>query len=193
MSQGTRICSIEGCGGKRHARGYCERHYSQWRRDPSNVGAPIRVHRNPHERDGLGRKHCPVCDKWKPESDFNANVGKSDGFQWRCRECASDAYMQNRELVRDKMRKQRFGITREQFDALFASQGNRCAICRTANPGRTFWAVDHDHGCCPGSERTCGECIRGILCKACNQGLGHLRDNTETLQSAILYLEKSRS
>lgn len=193
MSQPKRICSVNGCGRAHNARSFCVRHYNQWRRNPDSVGDPIRAHRDLHERDELGRKHCPVCDEWRPEPDFNANIGKSDGLQWRCRECASDAYRRNRLHVRDKMRKQRYGLTRDQFDALFALQGNCCAICKATSPGRTFWAVDHDHGCCPGSEKTCGECVRGILCGPCNKGIGHLRDSVDNLRSAITYLVSART
>lgn len=28
-------------------------------------------------------------------------------------------------------------------------------------------AIDHDHKCCPG-HRSCGSCVRGIVCRSCN-------------------------
>jgi hypothetical protein len=48
-------------------------------------------------------------------------------------------------------------------------------------------AVDHDHNCCP-SKKTCGKCIRGLLCMDCNRGLGYFRDDTARLDRAISYL-----
>lgn len=37
------------------------------------------------------------------------------------------------------------------------------------------FAIDHDHRCCPG-ERSCGQCVRGIVCRACNNAMPHTLD-----------------
>jgi hypothetical protein len=42
-------------------------------------------------------------------------------------------------------------------------------------------AVDHDHSCCPGA-RSCGSCIRALLCYNCNRFMGRV-DKSEKLQS----------
>jgi hypothetical protein len=85
-------------------------------------------------------------------------------------------------------------ITPEAHQILFESQGGRCAICgRTAEQtNRRYLDIDHDHSCCPGSY-SCGKCIRGLLCRACNHGIGLLQDNAKILKSATLYLERCQN
>ena len=184
MSNNT--CSVEDCNRAVRviSRGLCSGHYQQAKANKTLKPLKRRV----LERDVDGNKRCTRCKEWKPEQAFASSSGKGDGLQSQCRACKSEQYRLNAVAVRDKMREQRFGISRSEFDALFESQGNLCAICRADDPGTNFWAVDHDHACCPGSDRTCGKCIRGILCSRCNHALGHARDSVEILSSMITYL-----
>jgi hypothetical protein len=84
-------------------------------------------------------------------------------------------------------RRRKYGLSNDSFQAMIEKQGNCCAICKqvfTRTPH-----IDHDHSCCPGA-KTCGKCIRGLLCHKCNTGLGNLRDSVDVLKSAIEYLQK---
>lgn len=77
----------------------------------------------------------------------------------------------------------RYGITKEEWESLLETQGNKCAICRRGpegfkNHARLF--VDHDHAT--------GR-IRGLLCGTCNSGLGHFKDSPDLLRMAATYLE----
>ena len=101
----------------------------------------------------------------------------------------------HRKVVQQRSAKRRatyveqtYGLTEAQYQALYEAQGGRCYICQRAKgTGRKRLAVDHDHTCCPG-DKSCGECVRGLLCATDNQMLGHLRDDVEALQRAIDYL-----
>lgn len=82
-------------------------------------------------------------------------------------------------------------ISLEDYESILESQGNVCAICRSSeNPNKEWFCVDHDHTCCPTQMRSCGNCIRGLLCNNCNTGLGYFADNPEALRNAIEYLQK---
>lgn len=51
--------------------------------------------------------------------------------------------------------------------------------------------VDHDHSCCEGPT-SCGRCVRGGLCEACNMAIGVLGDNLEGVLRAVKYLSFKR-
>jgi len=85
--------------------------------------------------------------------------------------------------LREKNRQnhlKKYGLTPESFMDLLASQGDRCAICKESDPGKT-WCVDHDHA-------LGWTAVRGILCWHCNTALGHFRDDVGSLVAAADYL-----
>lgn len=54
--------------------------------------------------------------------------------------------------------------------------------------------LDHDHNCCKTRAtdrywKTCGKCLRGILCRPCNMALGALQDDAERLRRLADYVE----
>lgn len=88
-----------------------------------------------------------------------------------------------------RRRWQKYGLLPGAYEQLLAGSGGACSLC--GNPpavGRAL-VVDHDHNCCPG-EKSCGNCVRGLLCDNCNIGLGHFKDSVESLQLAIEYITR---
>jgi hypothetical protein len=86
----------------------------------------------------------------------------------------------NRERVRARNRLKLYGVTVEQWDAIFVAQGYKCAICGALEPGgKLGWSGDHCHAT---------NKFRGILCRVCNVMLGHARDDIAILDKAIAYL-----
>ena len=72
-----------------------------------------------------------------------------------------------------------------------------CVICREQiNFYGSAFQIDHDHSCCPGGNG-CEQCVRGVLCKRCNQRLGHYESflrqgiTAETLNSYLAQPLKS--
>jgi hypothetical protein len=85
---------------------------------------------------------------------------------------------------RDVQLKSLYGITLADYDRLLGTQHSRCAVCGTDKPGtRGTWRVDHDH--------ETGR-VRGLLCDACNLGIGYLRDDPDILTAAARYVIKHR-
>ena len=85
------------------------------------------------------------------------------------------------------------GIGEAGYEALMVEQGGRCFICdkdATGERGNRL-SVDHNHECCSGVE-SCGACVRGLLCYACNSGLGSFKDNPSFLRAAAHYLDMTK-
>lgn len=82
----------------------------------------------------------------------------------------------------------KYGLTVEEFDAWWTVFKGRCGICgndmkmptNTRGQALDVVAVDHDH--------KTGR-VRGLLCNACNKGLGMFQDNVNNLKEAIKWLE----
>lgn len=78
-------------------------------------------------------------------------------------------------------------LSPKDYDKLLKEQNEVCAICmQPPKPNRRL-CVDHDHRCCSGY-KSCGKCIRGLLCDDCNHMLGSGKDSVIILQKAIEYL-----
>jgi len=78
-----------------------------------------------------------------------------------------------------------FGIGLREYGQMLVAQGGKCAICRQeeteirAGTVKAL-AVDHDH-------KT--DQVRGLLCVACNTGLGKFGDDPVRLRAAAAYIE----
>ena len=154
-------------------------------------------------------KRCTGCYQDKPEEDFYWNDKAHSRRDTKCKACISkrnasryaalspEAKRQRQDYGRDflrrpvQLRRQRnwryrkmYQITLDQYEALLASQDGGCAICGSAE----YLHIDHDHGCCPGKV-SCGRCVRGILCAACNTGRGRV-DDIAWLEARIAYIRR---
>jgi hypothetical protein len=86
--------------------------------------------------------------------------------------------------------KQKFNIEHDQREQIRKAQNGVCAICGpwTGYNGATRdLSTDHDHDCCDGPT-SCGKCIRGLLCKHCNDLLGRTHDDPRAAIRQAFYL-----
>ena len=82
-----------------------------------------------------------------------------------------------------------YGINPSEYENMFLSQGGKCAIC--LSNGKKL-VIDHNHSCCSEKSKSCGKCIRGLLCSKCNTSIGAFEDNINILKNAIQYLENNK-
>ena len=146
-------------------------------------------------------KHCNKCNQDKEEALFSKKTCAPDGLNHSCKQCDAvyrksragiDSYASYRQTPKGKAArskhsrkyrlKSEYGITPEEFEDMALEQDYKCAICGDSNFKDHRLCVDHDH--------TTGK-IRGLLCSSCNRSIGLLKDDINTLKSAIRYLEEA--
>ena len=126
-----------------------------------------------------------LCGKWMPRK--KTTCARTPGHGGPCK--TAENMDRNRLYNRDhphrespesrkksnrKYRISSYGLTQELFDLLLQAQQNACGMCHQPFEEGQLIHVDHDHGCCRRRNRSCGECIRGLLCHSCNIALGHI-------------------
>lgn len=84
--------------------------------------------------------------------------------------------------------KENFGLSVQDYEALYISQEGRCFICRRATGRTRRLSVDHDHHKCDTHppDKGCHKCVRCLVCRPCNDLLG--RYDAEALVRAIIVL-----
>lgn len=95
--------------------------------------------------------------------------------------------IRNAERHRSKWLLFSYQMTVEDFETRLKNQNGVCAICKKVCAKWPNLSVDHDHRCCPGP-KSCGKCVRGLICDACNNGLGRFKEDISVLESAVSYL-----
>lgn len=179
----TRTCREDDCGRPFLARGWCNAHYKRWwRNSKMEFDAPVRVI-GPSEPAVNGTRRCNVCGNVKPFDQFD-RMGNSEQRRPQCKPCRGDL-----------RRLEQYGISGARYRQMFNKQQGLCAACHHPETGLTslgrprLLSVDHDHACCPG-KKSCGKCIRGLLCRRCNVTLGWVEDTPDLLLNLVDYLKE---
>lgn len=138
------------------------------------------------------------CIKCLIDKDFSEFYFRSDKKTFKHASCKKCCVKYNNELAAKKMKtdpefvqkqrersrahllKTKYKITPAHWEMLASNQDYKCKICKK----ETKLAVDHNHK---------NEQVRGLLCLACNAGLGQFRDNIETMETAIQYLKDTQN
>lgn len=131
-------------------------------------------------------KSCSTCKKEHPLKDFYIN--KKGKHIFECRYCQRDRTKkyqnsaQGRANYKNWLYKRKYNSSYKEFTALLELQENKCKICEGLFTNLKETHLDHCHNT---------KKIRGLLCRNCNLGLGHFKDNIKILSKAINYLEEN--
>lgn len=131
-------------------------------------------------------KTCTKCKVEKEITEFYSHKGRADKLSSECKSCTKKRNLIYNNTPKGrltkrahKLRERGCDITPERLEELLDTD-TQCQICGTIF-GIQKAHVDHCHNT--------GK-LRGLLCQTCNTGIGHLKDDIQTLQKAIKYLEK---
>lgn len=114
------------------------------------------------ERHGL----CSVCGRdhrWYESMLYQLPENRQELYRLTCHHC--------RRYYSGQIKEHRLRTDL----ALRLMLARVCECCAQALPrhhGRIAVVVDHDHRCCPVDSASCGECVRGFVCRSCNVALG---------------------
>jgi hypothetical protein len=134
-------------------------------------------------------KKCSKCSVTKPVEAFYTDrrpgrQAKAESWCKACRCSGSQRYYERTrpaqlQYARNYWLQDQYGITTEEYNALFEEQRGLCKLCNNKERGTRRLSVDHDHAT--------GR-VRGLLCVRCNSALGTLGDNVEGLERALAYV-----
>lgn len=188
------LCKLEHCNKsltRKSAKGLCPSHYQRFRKNGEHFDkSPIGKKGSKHSQFGVSanQKICYKCSTVKDLNEFielspstkasNPNLTHSA----KCKKCS-------REARRSANAKRLFGEKGVQLDARRLA-GEGCSVCGKVDQKL---GIDHDHKCCPESGRSCGRCIRDLLCGNCNSVLGLCADNPDLIRDLANYVEKWNS
>jgi len=169
-----------GPGGRNRRCRACVREYFIAYRARQREGLPETLFRGAQVSRDAGEltRICASCERVLPMEDFRQRPNRND-FTLRCISCRSMPKTPARAWLWTTYR-----LRESDYESMHAAQEGVCAICQEAPKGPLV--VDHDHSCCPG-KKTCGKCVRGLLCDNCNRSLSvveKFRDRT------LAYLDK---
>jgi len=106
-----------------------------------------------------------------------------------CYECSLTVFKERRKVKERQYSLAKYGITTEQYDAMFLTQNGLCAICKKPEVNidhntKTIRALAVDH--CHKTGR-----VRKLLCSSCNMGIGQFNHDPELIRAAAIYCEET--
>jgi len=121
-------------------------------------------------------EECICCNKLLPVSEFTKDSTRSRGYKLICKPCHSrkcrERHWKNAGIV---------GFKLQDFDRMRDEAQGCCSICSKYEGDNLHVDQDHETGA-----------VRGLLCSACNLGLGNLGDNLTGLNKAVEYLRNAQ-
>lgn len=177
-------CSVEWCSTtvKFGKRGYCELYCSTHLKMDKELGTPTPI---------LECFGCTTSFVFSTPGSFTVRQGNGPR-KFYCPECWSFITKYKQWIpVNPQHYLYFYNLDRFRYLKILVSQDFKCAMSGCSLEKRKT-CVDHDHSCC-NSNRSCGKCVRGIVCTNCNMFLGRLETIPNIYDNALKYLATHRN
>lgn len=129
----------------------------------------------------LGLRRCPRCTEVKPFDEFYRSP--KGRFAPYCIPCN----IEFEDETRLQRRARNHGTTKEILLQMYEEQDFSCGSCHEVHIIDEL-EIDHDHACCP-KPKSCGKCIRKLLCVKCNRALGLINDDLNKAIGLVEYIQ----
>lgn len=140
---------------------------------------------------GAVRTHCINCGASLNGSNIVWQGARINAKCIKCYRSHINAWrMKNRERpevmakhkegMRNYYYKEKYGITREEYEKMLDLQQGVCAICRKECITHDNLSVDHDH---------ITNVVRSLLCQKCNTAIAMLEEDEDLFWNAMEYLK----
>lgn len=116
-------------------------------------------------------KECTLCHTDRDIVHFAKDKRIKSGYRSGCAFCCSEYKY-----------KKRYNISHAEYIQMLQLQNNKCQICNKLDIDCQYKKLNIDH--CHKTGK-----VRGLLCNACNQAIGYLKDNSELARRAAIYLD----
>lgn len=202
---GTRMaCMRPGCEKPIDTQGMCKQHYQNMHYESTRGATKLRKNRKLTDYDGnKSERFCTFEGCGKVEFNPGLCAGhytqKLRGLPMtplngttpcpvpRCHDVFYTLKTRTGMCKRHSALSSKYSIPKSRLIELFTDP-------KCGNPGcdeTEKLYVDHDHSCCE-RDGSCGECVRGLLCRSCNTALGLVKDSPNRLLGLLKYLEGPR-
>ncbi len=167
----------------------------EWEPKITGMSKPMKKMNQVIVVNGVDHLSCSKCDELKELNEFNYQKREDStaGYRRMCRACVSYSRRKSdKDNNRSKQKSDedailKFNISPDEYDGLYTAQEGKCKICDKKQKSRKetkvrteMLVIDHCH--------TTGQ-VRGLLCNACNRGIGLIGDTAKALTKAVEYLK----
>lgn len=137
--------------------------------------------------ENVATLRCGRCQLLKNTDDFSKRQStrqrKHHAYCKMCSRLHKREWLRaNRSKVQANALWSDYRLRPADIEQMLQTQRFECRLCpQSISNG---FKIDHDHRCCAG-RRSCGQCVRGLLCSRCNVLVGYIETSSPELLDRV--------